>query len=89
MNHSFVPLRSTLLKFGNIRGVIGLSIAWWFFNFTFKETKAAYVKSENDFGFKTMLQFGFGQMPTRWTDKLKNVLFYDNGKNTSLTYTSF
>ncbi|KAI8961450.1 hypothetical protein F5Y11DRAFT_366696 [Daldinia sp. FL1419] len=68
-------------------GLIGLSSAWWFFIFTFRETSAAYADSKTDFTFATMLQLGFGNMPTLWTKKLRDKLLgYGGAENPTLSY---
>ncbi|KAI1095990.1 hypothetical protein F5B19DRAFT_214298 [Rostrohypoxylon terebratum] len=72
-----------------IFGLAGLSLSWWFFSFTFSETRAAYVNSKVDFNFATMLRFGLGEMPTMWTNKLRtDLLSYRDAENPSFTYTS-
>ncbi|KAI0898564.1 hypothetical protein F4806DRAFT_494224 [Annulohypoxylon nitens] len=72
-----------------IFGLAGLSLSWWFFNFTFSETRTAYASSKIDFDFATMLRFGLGEMPTMWTTKLRTgLLSYRDAENQFFTYTS-
>ncbi|KAI1338532.1 hypothetical protein F5Y15DRAFT_120594 [Xylariaceae sp. FL0016] len=72
-----------------IFGLVGMSLAWWFFNFTFRQTSIAYSDSKTRFDFNTMLRFGFGKMPTRWTEELEQrIITYKDAQNTAFTYTS-
>ncbi|KAI0172715.1 hypothetical protein GGR52DRAFT_419276 [Hypoxylon sp. FL1284] len=70
-------------------GIAGLSLAWWFFSYTFRETRSAYADSRTPFDFGTMLRFGFGNMPAMWTSDLEShILSYGDAQNPSLTYTT-
>ncbi|KAI1099526.1 hypothetical protein F4804DRAFT_349288 [Jackrogersella minutella] len=72
-----------------IFGLVCLSLAWSFFAFTFQQTRTAYTNSGTKFDFGTMLRFGFGKMPTLWTQKLRTlVLAYADAKNPAVSYTS-
>ncbi|KAI1363998.1 hypothetical protein F5Y08DRAFT_353847 [Xylaria arbuscula] len=72
-----------------IFGVLGLSLAWWFFAFVFRETSTAFSNSKTPFDFNAMLRYGFGKMPTRWSQRLnEHLLSYSDAQNPSFTYTS-
>ncbi|KAI2468929.1 hypothetical protein F4781DRAFT_422344 [Annulohypoxylon bovei var. microspora] len=72
-----------------IFGLVSLSIVWWFFAFTFRQTRTAYENSKTRFDFNTMLRYGLGQMPAMWTGEFKKkLLTYGDAENPSTTYTS-
>ncbi|KAI0420099.1 hypothetical protein F5X98DRAFT_52580 [Xylaria grammica] len=71
-----------------IFGAIGLSLAWWFFAFTFRETSKAFALSKTPFDFDAMLRYGFGKMPSRWSKTLnEKLLSYSGAEDPSFTYT--
>ncbi|KAJ2989478.1 hypothetical protein NUW58_g3445 [Xylaria curta] len=72
-----------------IFGIIVLSLAWWFFVFTFRETSIAFSLSKTPFDFDTMLRYGLGKMPSRWSSTLNsNLLSYPGAENPYFTYTN-
>ncbi|RYC56382.1 hypothetical protein CHU98_g9820 [Xylaria longipes] len=72
-----------------IFGVVGLSRAWWFFAFTFRETAVAFPLSKTPFDFDAMLRYGVGKMPSRWSYTLgENLLSYPGAETPSFTYTN-
>ncbi|KAI0006774.1 hypothetical protein F4779DRAFT_594964 [Xylariaceae sp. FL0662B] len=72
-----------------IFGVVGLSLAWWFFAFTFRETSTAFSLSKTPFDFDAMLRYGLGKMPSRWSNTLnEHLLSYPGAEDPSYTYTN-
>ncbi|KAI3320908.1 hypothetical protein HD806DRAFT_505316 [Xylariaceae sp. AK1471] len=72
-----------------IFGAGGLSLAWWFFAFTFRETSTAFSLSKTPFDFDAMLRYGLGNMPSRWSEKLNQYLLsYPDAENPSVNYIS-
>ncbi|KAI0513062.1 hypothetical protein F5B22DRAFT_285637 [Xylaria bambusicola] len=72
-----------------IFGAVGLSLAWWFFAFVFHETSAAFSLSKTPFDFDAMLRYGFGKMPSRWSETLnQHLLSYSAAEDPYFTYTS-